>query len=615
MAFQQGSAGRGAFLQFCYCLGLGIPFVLVALGFGWVTGALAFVRRHARLISTAGGGLLILIGALLVSGEWNTWMDWLRANVGAGGVGIGPVNPRPVYGALRPLRMLWRRLTAMRTALILLFLLAVAAVPGSLLPQRPLNPAKTQLLHRRPRRLGPFPRPHRHVRRVRLAVVRRDLPAAVRLAGRLPDPAHPGARARDGPQAAARAAQPEPAAGVGLAHHRGITAGVRRRRPARRWGVAGGSSQREERDGALALSAEKGYSRETGNLVFHVALLCSLVLIAVGRLYSYQGSRIVIEGAGNGFCNTVSQYDSWKPGRLAAEGKISPAPFCIDELTKFTATYTDGRRADEVRAPTSSTGRALDVGAEARRDHGQPPAAHRGRPGLPDQPRLRAADHRAHARRLGAHRHRSVRARPTRPRCYSEGAFKEQGKPGAEQDVGVQGFFAPTPVDDGNGVITSASPQVRRPGARDLRLPGRPELHRPAAVGVLAGHQQDVQDRRGQPADRARPSTLAHGVSVTFDGWVPWASLQVCHDPSQGWLLGAAVAMVLGLARVAGRPPPTAMAADGPGRAGRGGVAYPRIGRRSRPQRLGKLRGRVRRVAAAAAGRGEAARRACPAQT
>ncbi len=53
------------------------------------------------------------------------------------------MNPRPVYGALRPLRMLWRRLTAMRTALILLFLLAVAAVPGSLLPQRPLNPVKT----------------------------------------------------------------------------------------------------------------------------------------------------------------------------------------------------------------------------------------------------------------------------------------------------------------------------------------------------------------------------------------------------------------------------------------------------------------------------------------
>ena len=60
-------------------------------------------------------------------------------------------KPKPVTGmrerrsapVLRPVRMVWRRLTSMRTALILLFLLAVAAVPGSLLPQRPLNPGKT----------------------------------------------------------------------------------------------------------------------------------------------------------------------------------------------------------------------------------------------------------------------------------------------------------------------------------------------------------------------------------------------------------------------------------------------------------------------------------------
>ena len=47
MSFQQGTRGTRRVPQFCYCLGLGIPFVLVALGFGWVTGALAFVRRHA----------------------------------------------------------------------------------------------------------------------------------------------------------------------------------------------------------------------------------------------------------------------------------------------------------------------------------------------------------------------------------------------------------------------------------------------------------------------------------------------------------------------------------------------------------------------------------------
>jgi cytochrome c-type biogenesis protein len=88
LAFQQATAGRGAFLMLCYCLGLGIPFVLVALGIGWVSGALGFVRRHARAVSQVGGVLLIVIGLLLVTGTWNHWMDELRTSVGPG-AGIG----------------------------------------------------------------------------------------------------------------------------------------------------------------------------------------------------------------------------------------------------------------------------------------------------------------------------------------------------------------------------------------------------------------------------------------------------------------------------------------------------------------------------------------------
>jgi cytochrome c-type biogenesis protein len=82
MALTQGTAGRGAFLTVFYCLGLGIPFVLVALGFGWVTSVLGFVRRHRAAISAFGGLLLIAIGVLLVSGQWDHWMNVLRADVG-----------------------------------------------------------------------------------------------------------------------------------------------------------------------------------------------------------------------------------------------------------------------------------------------------------------------------------------------------------------------------------------------------------------------------------------------------------------------------------------------------------------------------------------------------
>ncbi len=89
LAYTEGTAGRGAFLMACYCLGLGVPFLLVALGFGWVTSALTFVRAHMRVVSSVGGILLIVIGLALLTGEWNTWMNWLRAKVGNSGVGSG----------------------------------------------------------------------------------------------------------------------------------------------------------------------------------------------------------------------------------------------------------------------------------------------------------------------------------------------------------------------------------------------------------------------------------------------------------------------------------------------------------------------------------------------
>lgn len=66
-----GSPWRGALLALMYCLGLGIPFLLVAFGFSWVTSTLAFVKRHIRAINIAGGVALVLIGVLMVTGIWN----------------------------------------------------------------------------------------------------------------------------------------------------------------------------------------------------------------------------------------------------------------------------------------------------------------------------------------------------------------------------------------------------------------------------------------------------------------------------------------------------------------------------------------------------------------
>lgn len=77
-----GDPWRALLLGLAYCAGLGVPFVLVALGFGWVGTSLGWVRRHIRGINIAGGVLLIIIGALMVTGLWGVIMSELGAVIG-----------------------------------------------------------------------------------------------------------------------------------------------------------------------------------------------------------------------------------------------------------------------------------------------------------------------------------------------------------------------------------------------------------------------------------------------------------------------------------------------------------------------------------------------------
>lgn len=77
LSFESGSTGRGAILALFYCLGLGIPFLLVAAGLNWVTGSVAFLKRHIRAINIGGGILLVIIGVLMVTGAWGIFMSKL----------------------------------------------------------------------------------------------------------------------------------------------------------------------------------------------------------------------------------------------------------------------------------------------------------------------------------------------------------------------------------------------------------------------------------------------------------------------------------------------------------------------------------------------------------
>lgn len=70
-----GSPWRGALLGLFYCIGLGIPFLLVALGFDWVAGSVAFLKRHIRVINIIGGALLVVIGVMMATGLWTAMMS------------------------------------------------------------------------------------------------------------------------------------------------------------------------------------------------------------------------------------------------------------------------------------------------------------------------------------------------------------------------------------------------------------------------------------------------------------------------------------------------------------------------------------------------------------
>ena len=77
-----GGAWRGALLGFLYCLGLGIPFILVAAGLNWVTTTLTYIRRNIRTFNIAGGAVLIAVGLLMVTGIWMQWIYQLQSLAG-----------------------------------------------------------------------------------------------------------------------------------------------------------------------------------------------------------------------------------------------------------------------------------------------------------------------------------------------------------------------------------------------------------------------------------------------------------------------------------------------------------------------------------------------------
>lgn len=448
--------------------------------------------------------------------------------------------PRPGRGPLVGPRHVWRRLTSMRTALVLLFLLALAAIPGSLLPQRGLNPAKVALYQSQHPALAPLldrfgffdvfaspwfaaiylllfislvgcivPRVRLHVR-----ALRRPPPAAPRRLDRLPHAATydlPGEPAELADQA---------------------------RKALRGWRVV----RRTEESGAVALAAEKGYLRETGNIVFHVALTALLAGIAVGKLWGYQGNVLVEEG--RGFCNTVQSYDELRAGPVARGAGLTP--FCV-HLDRFTASYDqDGTpaefRADIRYTPENGVERAdpLRVNHPLRLQGVRVYLISHG-----FSPRFTVTT-------VAGQAFRSISAPflPQDSNLTSEGALKLPDARPAQ--LAIDGLFAPTAVDVGGGVITSGSPQPFNPAVAIFVYRGELGLDAGRAQPVYTLDQTQIASgalkrvaavnlRQGQSV------RLDDGSTVRFDGYLQWATLQVSRDPGQRMVLVSFGFLLVGL--------------------------------------------------------------------
>jgi cytochrome c biogenesis protein len=455
-----------------------------------------------------------------------------------------PARPSPARRVLAVLRNLWRRLTAMRTAIVLLFLLALAAIPGSLLPQRSLSRNAVAQYFTDHTDLAPVldrlylfdvfsspwfaavylllfislvgcvvPRAVEHARALRAAP-----PPAPRHLHRLPDSA-----STTTPLATGEALDV-----------------VEEELRVRRFRVV-----RRERDGRAELSAERGYLKEAGNLLFHLSLLGLLLGLAGGKLWGYEGSILVTEG--QGFCNSFQQYDTYSSGALVDSGDL--APLCID-LEQFEAEYEPNLTASSFTADIrwgapGEEGRTRTIGVNSplREDgtrvyltgHGFSPQF---TVTLPDGTTFTDV------------------AAPFLPSdrstMASQGALKlpDLGKDTKDQ-LAIEGFFAPTGVVQ-NGILTSADPRPLAPQVAIRAYQGYLGLDSGIPQSVYAIDPAQIANGRltevGSANLRIGESfDLDDGTTITFTGYKEFAALQLSHDPGQVWVLAAAVSLLVGL--------------------------------------------------------------------
>jgi cytochrome c biogenesis protein len=478
------------------------------------------------------------------------------------------VSPR--LGFVGWLRWGWRQLTSMRTALVLLLLLAIAAVPGSIVPQRSADPNGVAQYFTDNPSLAPvldhlqlfdvytsawfsaiyillfisligcvIPRTKHHWTALRARPPR--TPARL---SRLDDHREslvelaPGT---DGASAGARA--------IDLAEQQLRRSGYR--------------VERYDARGAFSVSAERGYWRETGNLVFHAALVGVLLAVGIGGGFTYTGQRVIVQGTT--FVNSVgTDYSSFNPGRFVDPDNLTPYTLRLD---RFDVTYqpigssAPGQAGNFVaHLTTDQPGQKAEKG-EIRVNH---PLSIGGDKvyllGNGYAPTVTVKDAKG-----TVVFHDSVAFLPQDNNLTSLGVIKVPD--GLPEQLGFVGFFYPTQLALTNGAFSSAFPDLVNPvltlnvyggdlGIND-GVPKNVYALDPTGMTQLTGGKTGVKSIELQPGETAK---LPKGYgTITFDDESPagakdssqsvkrFVSLSIHRDIAAPWVLVFAALAVAGL--------------------------------------------------------------------
>ncbi len=476
---------------------------------------------------------------------------------------------RPRLGFVGWVRFAWRQLTSMRTALLLLLLLAIAAVPGSLVPQRSSDPnGVTQYFADNPE-LAPvldgFQMFDVYTSAWFSAVY---LLLFLSLIGCIiPRTKHhiDALRARP-PRTPLRLSR---LAGYTERHTaNGETAEAAIDRAAARLKRAGYRVERYELRGEASVSAERGYLRETGNLVFHTALVGVLVAVGIGGGFGFSGQRVVVEG--QSFVNTLAAYDSFNPGRFFDDTTLAPYRLTLDDLDAVYETRNQ-----------EAIGQAIDFTASVT-VQGQGGEARDGVVKVNEPLRVHGTD----VYLLGNGYAPTITVRdpdgeivftdsvpflPQDANLTSIGVVKVPD--GLEEQLGMVGFFYPTQETLASGAFTSTYPDLVYPVLTlnvyqgDLGIDGGEPTSvytlDPSSMEQLTGGSTGVDSIELMPGETTE---LPNGLgSVTFEDLSPgagdadaterdyaqsvprFASFDIHDDPSQGWVLAFAILILAGL--------------------------------------------------------------------